>query len=54
MTRVRRISIVTSDHLPLDQRIIDVCDIEFAAGYLLCSMVEITGSLILVFQKPKT
>jgi hypothetical protein len=52
MTNVYRIDIVSEDSSTLDQRIKDVCDIQYAAGCALVATAHVDQSLILIFQKP--
>jgi hypothetical protein len=49
-TIVRRLPL--ADTLPLDQRIADLCDVNYAAGYALVGCFEVGAHLVLIFQQP--
>ena len=50
-TLVRRLPL--ADTLPLDQRIEELCALNYAAGYALAGCFEVGAHLILIFQLPQ-
>ncbi len=48
-TTVLRIPIV--DTTPLDQRIVQECEVRYAAGYKLAGSFSVDDQIILIFQK---
>lgn len=49
-TLVRRLPL--ADTLPLEQRIVELCDVQYAAGYALVATFEVGAHLVLIFQQP--
>lgn len=52
MTRLIRVPL--ADATPLDQRVEQLCDIYYAAGYAVAAMTIVGSDLLLLLQKPLT